>query len=319
MLLLVKLRFQSPIVTDLSQGEEFKGIIHSDTLFSAIFNHWVKFKPFENRAAINKFIDGFNSGPPLFRISSAFPFWENNYYLPTPIGTSELYMTTLENVPFLELDDFIDLAAGNFDKIEKKRLANPLDELLVNLTAPRVTIDRITTSTNIYETTSWFVSKGGGLYLLIDLNDNSFRDVLEVSISLLGEHGLGGDRSTGYGIFVPEIIDISTDQSWLDLFKNRNGESVNYCTLSLCCTPGDSDEAKQAASYQIVTRKGWIISSSSFKQMKRKQCKMFAEGSLFKAPIKGQIVEVTPAEFEPEHDVYRYGLAMTVALLSGIK
>jgi CRISPR/Cas system CSM-associated protein Csm4 (group 5 of RAMP superfamily) len=56
-LLQVKLRFQSPIVMDLSQGEEFKGIIHSDTLFSAIFNHWVKFKPFEDRKAINKFID----------------------------------------------------------------------------------------------------------------------------------------------------------------------------------------------------------------------------------------------------------------------
>jgi CRISPR/Cas system CSM-associated protein Csm4 (group 5 of RAMP superfamily) len=46
---------------------------------------------------------------------------------------------------------------------------------------------------------------------------------------------------------------------------------------------------------------------------------MFAEGSLFKTPIKGQIVDVTPAEFKPEHDVYRYGLAMTVAILSGIK
>jgi CRISPR/Cas system CSM-associated protein Csm4 (group 5 of RAMP superfamily) len=48
-------------------------------------------------------------------------------------------------------------------------------------------------------------------------------------------------------------------------------------------------------------------------QMKRRECKMFSEGSLFESSIKGCVADVTPSVFRQEHNVYRYGLGMMVA------
>jgi len=315
--LLIKLRFKRGISIgcgDLSLGEEFTGILHSDTIFSAIANKWVevdKSKPYGN--SLKELIVKLNTNFPPFRISSAFPYCGNEYYLPTPYSSDELYMEGLKDVPFLELLDFLELANGNYERLKKKELKNVISEVMVNFTAPRVTIDRITTSTNIYQTPGWLMNEGSGLYFLIDLKDDLLKNKLLLCIGMLGESGIGGDRSIGYGLFDPEIIEIDATPEWSELFQRRDGENVSYYSLSLCC-PADNNEAKEAISYRILSRKGWIFSSSSIKQMKRRECKMFTEGSLFKGPIKGQIANVTPSEFKI-HNVYRYGLGM---MISGI-
>ncbi len=309
MFLLVKLKFKRAIQIgsgDLSQGDEFRGILHSDTIFSAIVNEWVRI----HRDSVDELISNLNTDFPPFRISSAFPYLLEEFYLPTPYGTDELYMEKLKDVPFLELFDFIELADGNHERIKKKKLKNLVKDLITNFTAPRVTIDRITTTTNIYQTTGWLIKEGGGLYFLIDLKDESYRDKLELCIKMLGESGIGGDRSIGYGLFEAEFVQIDGMAGWTELFQKRDGDISCY-SLSLCY-PSTNDEAKEAISYQIVSRKGWIFSRSSAKQMKRRECKMFVEGSLFKTPIKGEIVDVTPSEFRSEHNVYRYGLGMMI-------
>ncbi len=313
MLLLVKLRFRSALRIgsgDIAHGEEFRGIIHSDTLFSAIINEWVRMY---GNNSITDMISNLNTDSPSFRVSSAFPYYFNEYYLPTPIGTDELYMEKLKDTSFLELYDFLELAQGNLKSIRKKKLKNPLDGLMLNLVAPRVSIDRISATTNIFQTSCWLIKQGGGMYFLIDLKDESLRKVLALCIKMLGESGIGGDRSVGYGLFDAEIEQANNIIGWSELFQKRAGESKAYYTLSLCHL--SKDEAKEAISYQILSRKGWIFSRSSAKQMKRRGCKMFAEGSLFNSPIKGRVVAVTPSEFRSEHDIFRYGLGMMVEIM----
>jgi CRISPR-associated protein Csm4 len=313
-LLLIKLRFKSAIRIgggDIVQGEEFRGILHSDTIFSAIINEWVRIY---GSNTLFDLLSILNGDPPAFRISSAFPYYLNEFYLPTPIGIGELYMEKLRDVPFLELYDFLDLAEGKQDIIRKRKLKNPFDELIFNLTAPRVSIDRISVATNIFETSGWLIKQGGGLYFLIDLIDESLRSKLEICLKMLGESGIGGDRSVGYGHFDAEIQVADMTTGWSDLFKKREGNNIVYYTLSLCHP--SNDEAREALTYQILSRKGWIFSRSSGKQMKRRACKMFAEGSVFKNPVKGQIADVTPSEFISEHNVYRYGLGMTVEIIN---
>ena len=163
--------------------------------------------------------------------------------------------------------------------------------------------------------TGQFFRKGGGLYFLIDLQDNALKDKIALCINLLGEQGLGGDKSVGFGQFTTSITNIDSSPYWTDLFKKREGGKKYYYSLSLCC-PANKEEALSSISYQIVPRKGWILSSSSPKQMKRRECKMVAEGSLFNKPVNGMIENVTPSKFISEHHIYRYGLVMLVELLS---
>ncbi len=311
MLLLVRLRFKSRL--KIGEGDLFQGggIIHSDTLFSAILNQWAKL--YESEAIID-LISNLNTGSPPFRISSAFPYLLDEYYLPTPHGSSKLYMEKLKNIPFIELFNFLELVRGNEDGIRKKKLKNPLDELMSNFVAPRVTIDRITSATNIYQTAGWLINQIGGLYFLIDVTDAFVANNLKTCVSLLGENGLGGDRSVGYGRFKPEFETVDGIEGWSELFQKRNGENITHCTLSLCCP--SAGEHVEAVSYRILSRKGWIFSSSSTKQMKRRESKMFTEGSLFRSPVRGQVIDVTPSEFYGEHNVYRYGLGFMTEIMN---
>lgn len=308
MLLLVRLRFRSALRIgggDTTQDDEFQGIVHSDTLFSALMNEWVRLFP-------NGEVDKLITDIP-FKLSSAFPYYLNEYYLPTPIGTGKLYMEKLKEVPFLELYDFLDLAEGNSQGIMKKELKNPVDEMIFNLTVPRVSIDRISASTNIFSSTGWLFKEGGGLYFFVELKDETFRGNFEICMRLLGQSGLGADRSIGYGYFECEIEEVNAGSPWVDMFKARGGDSrTAYYALSLIYP--SKEEAREAISYKSLTRRGWIFSRSSTVQLKRRACKMFAEGSLLKVPIKGQIADVTPSEFT-DHKIYRYGLGIMVALI----
>ena len=307
MLLLVKLIFKRAFAVS-SGEEEPAGIIHSDTLFSSIINEWVKMYP--NRS-IDDMVLSLNSGKPFFKISSAFPFFYSDYYLPTPIGTDELYREKLKDVTFLELHDFLELAEGNHEKIRKKTFGKKYD-FIIPFTAPRVSIDRITTASNPYYISGWSMKEGGGLYFLVDLKNKSVEDELLFCIKMLGETGIGADKSAGFGTFKSEIIQIDNVSEWVELFKERRGGSTAYYSLCLCC-PADNEEAKEALSYHILSRKGWIYSTSTPKQIKRRECRMFAEGSLFKRPIKGKIADVTPSDFT-DHKIYRYGLRMMIQI-----
>lgn len=316
MLLLVKLRFKSALKVgggDLAQGEEFRGILHSDTIFSAILNEWVRIY---GRVSAETLLSTFRGDLPPFKISSAFPYCLDEYYLPAPYGTGELHMYKLKETPFLELYDFLDLASGNQQSILKKDLINPLENILFQQIAPRVSIDRISAATNVYQVTGWQFKEEGGLYFIIDLHDNALNEKLHLCIKMLGDSGFGGDRSVGYGLFDAEIHPINDAAGWLDLFQKRSGENIVYFTLSLCCP--STEEAKEAVSYQLLSRKSWIFSHSSAKQLKRRECKMIAEGSLFRNLIKGQLVDVTPSEFT-EHNVYRYGLGMMIDVVDLVK
>jgi CRISPR-associated protein Csm4 len=312
MLFLVKLSFKGALAiggSEFGGSSVLRGTIHSDTLFSGIVNQWVKVPAAYD---IDHLISKLNSNSPPFRISSAFPYRGTEYYLPIPRGTDEWYMDISKDVPYLELSDFLELANGNRSRLAKIPLKNPVAEFITGFTSPRVSIDRLANVSNPYQLTGWKMAEGSGLYLLLNIQDETLKDTLELCIRMLGDAGIGSDRNVGYGTFDPEISPISDNSDWTELFLDRTGEEISYCMLSLCC-PANNSEAKEAISYGIISRNGWILSNFSFMQMKRRECRMFSEGSLFKSPIKGCVADVTPSVFKQEHNVYRYGLGMMAA------
>ncbi len=316
MFFLVKLKFKRAVSFgnySLLDHDHPWGMIHSDTLFSAILNHWVKA---DRSIDVLKLITELDSDDPPFLMSSAFPFSDTAYYLPTPRGTSEIYSELLKDFPYLELSHFASLASGETEPLWRLGHEIPGRDLVSHDVAPRVTIDRVSNATNLFQIENWTMPFNSGLYFILDLRDESLKPALELSIKLLGEAGVGADRSTGHGIFDCVFDDVSDDPTWCRFLRTKTAHDLSYCALSLCCpavspSTGKS-EASEAKSYRIISRSGWISSSSSWMQGKRRECRMFAEGSLFTTPVKGCIAEVTPSIFEGEHRIYRYGLGLIV-------
>jgi CRISPR-associated protein Csm4 len=76
----------------------------------------------------------------------------------------------------------------------------------------------------------------------------------------------------------------------------------------------------EEASYEIQERGGWITSSESGRQLRRKMVRMFAEGSVFSGKPKGKLVNVTPKEFITRngqyipHPIYRNGISLSLPI-----
>lgn len=312
----VRLTFSSPIsigAGDVAQGDGFNGKVHSDTLFSAIANEWAR--TCEDEVPLCGIVERLNGPSPPFRISSALPFFGSDYYLPTPLGNSPVYREKLRDFPFLDLFDFMELAAGKEEFLHRKKIDNPLERVIFPFVAPRVTIDRVTAATNIYQTSGYRLNPSGGLYFILEINDEAIREMVFLCIRLLGESGLGGERSVGYGRFTVEFVEADQLPGWQNLLNKSDEGTGCWYGLSLCC-PKNHNEAELALSYNLLVRKGWIFSHTSMKQMKRRECRMFGEGSLFRGHLKGVVADVTPKDFVEAHRVYRYGVGFNIYIHS---
>jgi len=122
----------------------------------------------------------------------------------------------------------------------------------------------------------------------------------------LGDMGIGGERSLGYGYFkVGEFEEKS-------LLPPPNSSIL---TLSpVVPSPSDSIDLSQC-SYQLSPRGGWASSIFEKIQGRRKRIWMLGEGSVFPKPIKGQLVDLMPEGFP--HKVYRYAFAFPVGVIIG--
>lgn len=184
-----------------------------------------------------------------------------------------------------------------------------------NDTVPRVTIDRASNSSTIFQVGRTVFNEDCGLWLLVDVNQHS--EFLENVLAILGDQGLGGERSSGYGAFEVEPFEVPA------LPAPSQGDRV--MTLSRY-NPTEQELAAgvlgRRASYELVDVGGWLASPGGPAQ-RRKRIRMIEAGSILEAahPIIGRVVDVRP-EYDasggaPDHPVYRSGLALLVGMPGG--
>ena len=70
---------------------------------------------------------------------------------------------------------------------------------------------------------------------------------------------------------------------------------------------------KEESSYELLRRGGWVSSSPSGIQRRRKSIQMFAEGSVFAVIPMGKLANVTPDGFTTHH-VYRSGIRLSLPI-----
>lgn len=333
--------------------EETSERVRSDTLFSAWISAYARLY---GKDAVGDLLDGFVKNSDLaFRISSTFIYLrdeeEYTYYLPKPLvlpkgypdedlkftktykklnylplkiwhrwyqtedGFTEYDIDELENYP----DERGDLKkAGTFDYNQAFNIS----------LVPKVAVDRVTRATNFYHT--GFVQylykpdehKQSGLYFLIRFPeevDETLVEKLQLVLDILGEEGLGGERSSGAGRFKAEWVDEEDfDSTWQNILNPSEVTNPHYCLISLYWQKTlPNGLLAPSAAYEIQGRSGWIASPFSGRQLRRQSLRMFAEGSVFPISPLGELADVTPAEFKkyPDtHKIYRSGISLSLPI-----
>jgi CRISPR-associated protein Csm4 len=171
---------------------------------------------------------------------------------------------------------------------------------------PRVTVDRVSSSSSVYQAGQVRFAPGAGLYLLVVWRDDVWRDRFRELLQVLGDAGIGGERSSGYGLFTPQ------EPRSVDL---PDVEADHWVTLSSCWPlPGQEGILGPDAAYRLENQRGWMGSPDG-RNLRRKSVRMLEPGSVLRAlpdqAVCGGLADVTPKIFKT-HTVWRYGLALPV-------
>jgi len=172
---------------------------------------------------------------------------------------------------------------------------------------PRVTVDRISSASSVYQAGQVRFAPGAGLYVLVEWRDDTWQERFWEVLRALGDAGIGGERSSGYGLFTP------LEPQSVDL--PDVGDAPRWATLASCWPlPGQQAITGPGAAYELVVRRGWMDSPDG-RNLRRKSVRMLEPGSVLcslpQQAVYGGLADVTPDVFRT-HTVWRYGLALPV-------
>lgn len=313
----VCLHFTAPVhLGDQGIGNETSGmVLRSDTLFSALWIAWQQC--FDEPLAVNGDV-----GEPLLTVSSAFPFVKDTCFFPRPMmpmphgerTDEELQqdirdknltkeVKKLRYIPETLFGKWVNGESFAVQDVEAMvARGKELDRAIKRTIRPRVALDRESQASSLFFYGETRFAPRAGLHFFARLRSDNWKR-LEQALAWLGESGIGGKRSAGYGTFRPGYLDSPLPEA-----ANPNA----WLSLSLVLPGGG--EACRADQYSLVSRMGWTEGSQGSTDWRHHRIAMFGEGSLFREPLRGQVADVRPfAEFP--HPVYRNGLA----LLTGVR
>ncbi len=304
---IVKMRPKGPL--HLGEREVLEGsasLPHADTVFSALCHAWILLYGEPNWLSQN------NSFPP-FKISSAFPWFGNKFFLPVPLSfiprqkeekkVAYLAITLWER---LAHGEEIDFSAHQNDIIQSsgKILINSSlsKRVWVYEERPRVGLSSLSAHPGerfFHFGEVWF-AKEAGLYFLVETSEEIW-EKLQGVFRLVADEGIGGDRSVGCGLFeAPEF----------DTLSIRVPNSLFQMLVSTYYPRDDELEGLENGYYELIERAGYVYSPYG-QSLRRAKVRLFRAGSVFPCvhPREGKLVEVTPSAFKL-HKVFRYGIFM---------
>ena len=315
-----KLKFKGPTHfgetgIDLENVSERVG---SDTLFSALVN---AHKEVYGIKETTEFVENY-SKKPQFIISSLFVYLENKIFLPRPLIDLQIdneikrnYGKDLKKLKWLDLKGFENWLKGNINDEEIERMKSlqiEYSEAYTTEIRPRVTLDRTTSQSNIYHSGFVYFAKNAGLYGLVAFTDGKFIKNFQTMLEILGQIGLGGEKTYGCGMFEIEMFERAPE-----VFKGILFEKYDTHVILSLYHPNKEEMSslkEKAIAYDIVRKRGWITTGRYALSYKRKSIGFFVEGSVFKNRLMGTLVDVTPDELENElpHRIFRSGYAFTI-------
>lgn len=329
---IIKLHFTTPVHFGRGSEEMDKTelVYHSDSLKSAIYSIGISL--FEQWKDANFFFNGFT-------LSSCFPYSGSEYFFPRPLlkhkfrfkNTSDdltpkkskkiefITKSVFEKIisqkhEFIEIDDELvtpdqafvcenpDTAKKSLYKSEvQQRVAIPLegdyDEKGGGKESKPYYIDRI------------YFEEDSGLFFLVQFYNEALKKQVLQSLKILGENGIGTDRTVGNGIFESDPLDTPFS---IDI----NSATNRYLPLGLYLPT--EDEIKETnldnSAWSLLKRGGYMGGSEveDKRHLRKKSIYMFGEGSVFESKIelKGKYVDLKPDWNTPIHPVWRCGMPL---------
>jgi CRISPR-associated protein Csm4 len=174
---------------------------------------------------------------------------------------------------------------------------------------PRVALDRSSQKSSIWWCASIRFVHGAGLYGLVRVGDKRQLDGIQTAFRMLGEMGLGGERTYGMGLFR-----FSGFHGLVDVWPAWEGPSAEGRLLLSRYYPASGERhllEEALTAWDFVETRGHVVTGRYATTLKRKRVRMLREGSVARQSLKGSMVDVTPAAGETlglHHRVYRCGL-----------
>ena len=299
--------------------EETEISIPADTLFSAICQTW---RTFYGEERLTDFLDQYETGEP-FLLTSAFPFASNTRFFPKPLVdlkfNADDERKKLKKVRFLSERRFRQIVNDEEIVFDPDDLSNDgqlwiHDDDKCSRTVwttdkrPRVTLDRQSSTSEIWHLGGVKFHEGCGLWFAAKFDAEETQAQIETILRVLGDTGIGGERSAGYGIF-----DLHSEPAEIESER----ETDRFVTLSPIC-PRDADELDRLiqgndVGYTLEECSGWIGSAEG-NGLRRQQVWMFAEGSVLagNGARVGRLVDLKPDACP--HPVWRYAYAWPIKI-----
>lgn len=320
--LIYKIKPKTPFHIGIKEGslEKIMNYIHSDTIFGGICN---AYRLIYGKDSLEKMLEKFKNQNPPFLISSAFPYFDEILFFPIP-KMIDFFKFGVEDKKYKKIEFVSDgilqsisqncfseqLKSGNIVQgkilVTEEEMEKIGDTKIWNeKEIPRVVIDRKTNASNIYYFGEIEYCDKCGLYFLIKILDNSVESKLKAAIRLLGDEGIGGDRSYGRGLF-----ELESKEPKKFVWDVNEGFFIN---LSLYVPADDEVEMIKNGYYDFISKSGWVYSPDKRGERKR-FVRMIREGSTFKGnkEFYGELIDVSVSnEFHP---VYKYGYGMPLYL-----
>jgi len=311
------MNFTAPLHLGVREGvlEESLSSIPSDLLFSALCS---VYRMLYGRQELEEFLNK-QAQQAVLRCSSAFPWQGESYYLPRPrnldLTKYEFTPKEAKRVRYMEAALVLRALSGQLCTDDLKACGREARQGILSGTCetdgsgehwmfeydvPRVSLDAITSASNIYYFSQISLASNAGLYCLVECPDDFWKRI-QACFRLLAEEGIGGDRSCGKGAFrvefagEMEIPQLTQPTSWMLL-------SLYY--------PTRDEAAELDAEYGLLSRSGYMFSPEE-SGIRRKSLTMLTEGSVVYAAQcpQGLLADITPPGFTA-HRVWRSGQAM---------
>lgn len=184
---------------------------------------------------------------------------------------------------------------------------------------PRVTVDRVSSTSDVYQVGRTVFAGGCGLWVLLEVNTADALSNLKDLFDGLSMAGIGGERSAGYGAFT-----VKNDLP-VPKLPSTSGTSRVVTLSRYYPTPTEikAGVLEGEAAYDLVKIGGWLATPTGPAQ-RRKSVYLVEAGSILNhtVPISGALVDVRPDyghSGAPIHPVYRNGFALTVGVSASVK
>lgn len=321
----VKLEFVSPLHIGLGTSDQYDSmdmLLHSDTISGALASAYVSLYGADQ---VLEFMQS-------FRVSSAFPFHRDHYFLPKPMMRINLDrgdrekggdIKALKKLEYIELPLYEQLITGQTLKVtagmqpgNRKFLwadnSVEKESIMKSDMQQRVMVPRSGADDTVpYYIERLFFTKGSGLFFFIEAKEDVFNKVFSC-ISFLETSGFGTDKSVGNGQFKASHENISISVPV---------KSDKHLLLSLYCPRKDElTESALAQSAYLLTRRGGFIAGTSvdkLRHLRKRSIYMMREGSVLHGSVPdGKITDLQPVWNDIEmHPVWRDGRAFSIPVL----